>query len=167
MGPGSVIIDMAADGGGNCEVTVAGEEIRRGHALVVGMTNPPAGMPDHASFLFSRNVLNLLASNPLGLFNVDGRITAGLDFNVDIAGQNVFGVSSPRVVLYPTALSGATLSAHWAAATGAAPAGAGYGALVLADSPLAYWPMDTQRVGFAVSATGHSFDMAFQGSGPT
>ncbi|MEI8050968.1 MAG: NAD(P) transhydrogenase subunit alpha [Actinomycetes bacterium] len=60
MGPGSVVIDMAADGGGNCEVTKAGETITHGNASVVGMTNPPSGMPTHASFLYSRNVINLL-----------------------------------------------------------------------------------------------------------
>ena len=69
MGPGAVIIDMAADGGGNCEVTVAGEVVRRNHAIVVGLANPPAGMPTHASFLYSRNVLNLLA-----LFSSDGAL---------------------------------------------------------------------------------------------
>jgi len=53
------------------------------------------------------NLLGLLNTNPLGLFNVDGRITAGLDFNIDVGGQNVFGVSSPRVVLYPPQGQGA------------------------------------------------------------
>jgi NAD(P) transhydrogenase subunit alpha len=67
MGPGSVIIDMAADGGGNCEVTVAGETVRHANTAVVGLANPPAGMPTHASFLYARNVLNLLA-----LFSKDG-----------------------------------------------------------------------------------------------
>ncbi|MEI6700790.1 MAG: NAD(P) transhydrogenase subunit alpha [Actinomycetota bacterium] len=61
MGPGAVVIDMAADGGGNCEPTVAGEVTRVNHALLVGMTNPPSQMPTHASFLFARNVYNLLA----------------------------------------------------------------------------------------------------------
>ncbi len=61
MGPGSVVVDMAADSGGNCEVTVPGEEIRRNHALVVGLSNPPAQMGTHASFLYARNVLSLLA----------------------------------------------------------------------------------------------------------
>ena len=69
MGAGSVIIDMAADSGGNCELTVAGEEIRHGGALVVGLANPPSGMPTHASFLYSRNVINLLA-----LFTKEGRV---------------------------------------------------------------------------------------------
>ena len=70
MGPGSVIIDMAADGGGNTEVTVAGETVRRGHCAVIGLSNPPAGMPTHASFLYSRNVLNLLE-----LFTKDGELS--------------------------------------------------------------------------------------------
>jgi NAD(P) transhydrogenase subunit alpha len=61
MGSGSVLIDLAADSGGNCEVTVAGEEVVRGGATVVGLANPPAGMPTHASFLYARNVANLLA----------------------------------------------------------------------------------------------------------
>jgi len=61
MAPGAVVVDMAADQGGNCEVTVAGQDVRCGHATVVGLANPPAGMPTHASFLYARNVLNLLA----------------------------------------------------------------------------------------------------------
>jgi NAD(P) transhydrogenase subunit alpha len=61
MGPGAVIVDMAADSGGNCEVTVPGEEIRCNQAVVLGLANPPAGMPTHASFLYARNVLNLLS----------------------------------------------------------------------------------------------------------
>ncbi|HEV3212881.1 MAG TPA: NAD(P) transhydrogenase subunit alpha [Acidimicrobiales bacterium] len=61
MGPGAVIVDMAADSGGNCEVTVPGEEVRCNLAVVIGLSNPPASMPTHASFLYARNVLNLLA----------------------------------------------------------------------------------------------------------
>jgi NAD(P) transhydrogenase subunit alpha len=69
MGPGSVIIDMAADGGGNVECMVAGEAVRRNHCTVVGLTNPPAGMPTHASFLYARNVFNLLE-----LFSKEGSL---------------------------------------------------------------------------------------------
>jgi H+-translocating NAD(P) transhydrogenase subunit alpha len=60
MGPGSVIVDMAADGGGNVECTVPGETVVRNHCRVIGLTNPPSGMPTHASFLYARNVANLL-----------------------------------------------------------------------------------------------------------
>ncbi|MGO9457738.1 MAG: NAD(P) transhydrogenase subunit alpha [Acidimicrobiales bacterium] len=61
MGEGSVLIDLAADSGGNCEVTEVGAEVVRGGVTVVGMANPAASMPTHASFLFARNVMNLLA----------------------------------------------------------------------------------------------------------
>jgi NAD(P) transhydrogenase subunit alpha len=61
MAPGAILVDMAADSGGNCEVTRVGEEVRHGNALVIGLANPPSGMPTHASFLYARNVVNLLA----------------------------------------------------------------------------------------------------------
>ena len=69
MAPGAIVIDLAADGGGNCEGTVAGEAVAVGAATVVGMSNPPSGMPTHASFLFARNVANLLA-----LFGSEGQV---------------------------------------------------------------------------------------------
>ncbi|HUE08996.1 MAG TPA: Re/Si-specific NAD(P)(+) transhydrogenase subunit alpha [Acidimicrobiales bacterium] len=61
MAPGAVVVDMAADQGGNCELTKAGEIVDHNGVHIVGMTNPPAGMPTHASFLFARNVANVLA----------------------------------------------------------------------------------------------------------
>jgi NAD(P) transhydrogenase subunit alpha len=61
MAEGAVVIDMAADQGGNCELTVAGEVVHHQGVSVVGMANPPSGMPTHASFLFARNVANVLA----------------------------------------------------------------------------------------------------------
>jgi len=60
MADGAVIIDMAADSGGNCELSKPGEDIRVGGVTVVGMTNPPASMPTHASFLYARNIANFL-----------------------------------------------------------------------------------------------------------
>jgi NAD(P) transhydrogenase subunit alpha len=74
MGPGSVIVDLAADMGGNCELTVAGEEVRRGGALIVGMANPASGMPTHASFLFARNVQHFFT-----LLGAEGRFTPDWD----------------------------------------------------------------------------------------
>lgn len=59
MAPGAVVVDMAADSGGNVELSQAGEEIDHNGVLVVGMANPAAGMPTHASFLFARNVANV------------------------------------------------------------------------------------------------------------
>ena len=61
MSTGSVVVDMAADSGGNCELTEAGKVVESGGTTIVGMANPPSGMPTHASFLYSRNVANLMA----------------------------------------------------------------------------------------------------------
>jgi NAD(P) transhydrogenase subunit alpha len=60
MRAGSVIVDLAAEAGGNCELTVPGEEVVREDVTIVGLTNLPSAMPFHASQLYSRNVLALL-----------------------------------------------------------------------------------------------------------
>ncbi len=57
MKPGSVVIDLAAESGGNCEGTVPGEEVSVGGALVCGPLNVPSMMPTHASQLYSHNVM--------------------------------------------------------------------------------------------------------------
>jgi NAD(P) transhydrogenase subunit alpha len=61
MAPGSVVIDLAADNGGNCEVTQVGEEVVVEGTTVVGVANPPSAMATHASLLYARNAANLLA----------------------------------------------------------------------------------------------------------
>jgi NAD(P) transhydrogenase subunit alpha len=60
MRPGSVIVDLAADTGGNCELTEPGEIVSREGVTLVGTTNIPSSMPYHASTLYSRNVQALL-----------------------------------------------------------------------------------------------------------
>ena len=60
MAPGSVIIDIAAEQGGNCELTQAGETIVHGGVKIVGPVNLPASLPYHASEMYSRNLFNLL-----------------------------------------------------------------------------------------------------------
>ena len=60
MRPGSVLVDVAADSGGNCELTRPGEVVEVGGVFVDGTTNVPSTVPLHASQLFSRNVANLL-----------------------------------------------------------------------------------------------------------
>ncbi|WP_084596809.1 Re/Si-specific NAD(P)(+) transhydrogenase subunit alpha [Nocardioides aequoreus] len=60
MGPGSVVVDLAAETGGNVEGSVAGEMVRVGHAQVWGGLNVPAQMPGPASRLYAQNVVNLL-----------------------------------------------------------------------------------------------------------
>lgn len=58
MEPGSVIIDLAAAGGGNCEPTSSDEEVMVGDVRVFGPTNLPGRVPRHASELYSNNVVN-------------------------------------------------------------------------------------------------------------
>ncbi len=62
LAPGSLVVDLAADSGGNTEVTKPGEEVHVGGATVLGVTNPPGSMPVHASQLYSRNVTTFLVS---------------------------------------------------------------------------------------------------------
>ena len=60
MASGSVIVDLAAERGGNCEVTVAGETIDHNGVKVLGPQNLPSDIPVHASEMLSRNVLTYL-----------------------------------------------------------------------------------------------------------
>jgi proton-translocating NAD(P)+ transhydrogenase subunit alpha len=60
MRHGSVVVDVAAEAGGNCELTRPDEEIEVGGVTIVGWTNLPATMPGDASRLYSRNVSALL-----------------------------------------------------------------------------------------------------------
>jgi NAD(P) transhydrogenase subunit alpha len=60
MRPGSVIVDLAAETGGNCELTVPGEDVVRDGVTIVGRTDLASSMPFHASQLLSRNVTALL-----------------------------------------------------------------------------------------------------------
>jgi NAD(P) transhydrogenase subunit alpha len=60
MTPGSVIVDLAAESGGNCELTEAGQTVVKEDVTIAGPVNLPASMPDHASSLYSRNVQSLL-----------------------------------------------------------------------------------------------------------
>ena len=58
--PGSVIVDLAAESGGNCELTEAGETVEHEGVRIVGPVNLPSTMPIHASQLYSRNMYNLI-----------------------------------------------------------------------------------------------------------
>jgi H+-translocating NAD(P) transhydrogenase subunit alpha len=62
MSPGSVIVDLAAETGGNCELTEAGETVVKEGVTIAGPLNLPATMPDHASSLYARNIQSLLAT---------------------------------------------------------------------------------------------------------
>lgn len=56
MRPGSVIVDLAAESGGNCELTRAGETVDRNGVSILGPINVPSEIPYHASQMFSKNV---------------------------------------------------------------------------------------------------------------
>ena len=58
--PGSVIVDLAAEAGGNCELTEAGETVEHQQVSIIGPVNLPSRMPIHASQLLSRNMHNLI-----------------------------------------------------------------------------------------------------------
>jgi len=80
MRPGSVVVDLAAESGGNCELTRPGEVIDVAGVTVVGLINLPSLMAGHASQLYSRNVSALLAHLAPGgerALDWDDEITAG------------------------------------------------------------------------------------------
>jgi NAD(P) transhydrogenase subunit alpha len=60
MRPGSIIVDLAAETGGNCELTEPGETIVAHDVTIIGPLNLPSEMPEHASMLYARNVQALL-----------------------------------------------------------------------------------------------------------
>jgi H+-translocating NAD(P) transhydrogenase subunit alpha len=80
MRPGSVVVDLAAEAGGNCELTEPGKEVVQEGVTVVGFTNLPSTMPFHASQLYARNVaalLHHLAPEGELVLDWDDEITAG------------------------------------------------------------------------------------------
>ena len=102
MRPGSVIVDLAAETGGNCALTVSAQTIVTGGVTIVGTTNLPSTMPFDASVLYSRNIAALLA-----LIAKDGTLV------LDPADEIVAGTTIVRdgtIVHEPTknALAGST-----------------------------------------------------------
>ncbi len=78
MGPGSVILDLAAETGGNCELTEPGQTIEKDGVKIVGPTNLPSELPGHASQLYAKNLENLLGL----MITEEGNLT--LNFEDDI-----------------------------------------------------------------------------------
>jgi NAD(P) transhydrogenase subunit alpha len=60
MKPGAVIVDLAAETGGNCELTVAGETVVEHNVKIVGPVNLPAALGRHASEMYARNLFNFI-----------------------------------------------------------------------------------------------------------
>jgi NAD(P) transhydrogenase subunit alpha len=77
MKPGSVIVDLAAESGGNCELSEPGESIIRHNVKIIAPLNVPSTMAEHASQLYARNIQALL-----GLMIEDG--TLKLDFEDEV-----------------------------------------------------------------------------------
>ncbi|HKW41041.1 MAG TPA: Re/Si-specific NAD(P)(+) transhydrogenase subunit alpha [Gemmatimonadales bacterium] len=61
MKPGSVIVDLAIETGGNCELTEAGAEVARNGVIILGPLNLPSTLPVHASQMYARNVASFLS----------------------------------------------------------------------------------------------------------
>jgi H+-translocating NAD(P) transhydrogenase subunit alpha len=80
MKPGSVVVDLAAETGGNVEGSVPGEQVLLGRTLVWGGQDVPSEMPVHASRLYSSNVVNLLL-----LMTRDGVVDPTIDDEVIVA----------------------------------------------------------------------------------
>ena len=96
MRPGSVVVDIAVVQGGNCACTKAGETITRKGVKLIGASDLPCSVPNHASSLYARNLLALL--NPL--------ITNGeviLDTDDELINGSL--ISKDGVVRYPEVLS--------------------------------------------------------------
>jgi len=74
MAPGSVIVDLAAERGGNCELTRAGETVVDGGVTIIGQINLASTVPYHASSLYARNVTAFLLH-----LSKDGKIQLKLD----------------------------------------------------------------------------------------
>jgi NAD(P) transhydrogenase subunit alpha len=79
MAPGSVVVDLAAERGGNCELTRADEVVTHHGVTILGPSNPPALVPYHASQMYSKNITTFLAH----LLGKDGATQASLPINQD------------------------------------------------------------------------------------
>jgi NAD(P) transhydrogenase subunit alpha len=80
MRPGAVIVDLAAESGGNCDLTLPGETVQSGNVTIIGPVNVPATVPFHASQMFAKNILALVTQ----LSAKDGALT--LDADPEITG---------------------------------------------------------------------------------
>ncbi len=78
MKPGSVIIDLAAESGGNCELTEPGQTVVRHDVKILGPLNVPSTMAEHASQLYARNIQSLLGL----MISEEGQLS--LDFDDEV-----------------------------------------------------------------------------------
>ncbi len=86
MRPGSVVVDLAAESGGNCELSRPGEDVEHNGVLIWGAKDLASTMSVHASQLYARNIANLLL-----LMTKDGQVVPDFDDEV-VAGACIAGV---------------------------------------------------------------------------
>ncbi len=95
MAPGSVIVDLAAERGGNCDVTKAGETVVEQGVTVLGPVNVPATVPRHASEMYARNIATFLKN----MIGKDGQLK--IDLSDEITRETLIArdgeVVNPRV----------------------------------------------------------------------
>jgi proton-translocating NAD(P)+ transhydrogenase subunit alpha len=93
MAPGSVIVDLAAERGGNCELTKAGETVVEHGVTILGPTNLPAAVPYHASQMYARNIATVVQHLVQREKGPDGKKTGAaklvLDMNDEITRESV------------------------------------------------------------------------------
>jgi NAD(P) transhydrogenase subunit alpha len=95
MKPGSVIVDLAAVGGGNCEATVPGEKVVTDNGVtIIGYTDLTSRMPAHTAQLYGTNIVNLLTLLTPGK---DGQLVLDMD---DVV-QRAISVTHDGQVLWP------------------------------------------------------------------
>ena len=86
MKPGSVIMDLAAENGGNCELTKKDEIVNHNNVIIDGTSNIPSTMPIHASDLYSKNIValikHMIKDNELNL-DMSDEIIAGSTYTHD------------------------------------------------------------------------------------
>jgi len=86
MKPGSVIVDMAAEMGGNCELTEPGREVVKHGVRIIGITNLPATMPASATQMYAKNIQTLvkhLVKEGVLTIDLDDEITRGATITHD------------------------------------------------------------------------------------
>jgi NAD(P) transhydrogenase subunit alpha len=77
MAPGSVVVDLAAERGGNCELTRPDEIVHHRGVTIIGPSNPPALVPNHASQMYAKNITTFLTH----LLGKDGGKKAALEID--------------------------------------------------------------------------------------
>ncbi len=116
MKPGSVIVDLVAEQGGNCAVSEAGKTVEKHNVTIIGTTNLPSTIPVHASQLYARNILTflyLLAPDKKELnLDMEDEIIKGslITHNGEITHQGVKEAVKKANISYPGGLSSRS---HW------------------------------------------------------